>query len=80
MEKRIQTAAQRRANTLDELEREHNRRETARAYDNAARGETGAAEDVPGYGLIKGRDAKYCPVCGIELGPDDTECPMCGPQ
>jgi len=72
VEKRIHTAAQRRANTLSELEREHKKRNP---YDLSD------IQDIPepSYAPIKGRDARYCPVCGIELGPDDKECPMCGP-
>ena len=82
IEKKVHTAAQRRANTLNELEKESNRREARNAYAAAAKGENIHTIDdsLPDYGPIKGRDARYCPVCGIELGPDETECPMCGPS
>ena len=68
--------------TLNELEREHNRREARDGYARAAKGENIdlADDSIPDYGPIKGRDARYCPVCGIELGPDDKECPMCSPS
>lgn len=81
IEKKVHTAAQRRSNTLNELEREHNRREATAAYAAAAKGDNIHTIDdtIPDYGPIKGRDARYCPVCGIELGPDDKECPMCSP-
>ncbi|SCW59732.1 hypothetical protein SAMN02910456_02075 [Ruminococcaceae bacterium YRB3002] len=82
VETRIHTAAQRRANNLDALEREHNLREQSNAYQRAAAGvdsESGNVSEAD-YGPLKGRDGRFCPVCGIELGPDDTECPMCGPQ
>ena len=67
---------------LNELEKESNRREARNAYAAAAKGENIHTIDdsLPDYGPIKGRDARYCPVCGIELGPDETECPMCGPS
>ena len=82
VEKRILNAAQRRANTLNELEREHNRRQATAAYAAAAKGENtdNVDDSIPDYGPIKGRDARYCPECGIELGPDDRECPMCSPS
>lgn len=71
VEKRIQTAAQRRAITLNDMEREHNKRNPYSMSD--------IKEPEVSYGPLKGRDARYCPVCGIELGPEDKECPMCGP-
>ena len=84
IEKKIHVDAQRRANNLDALERDHRNREGMSAYSRAnaaiAAGSDEPDDSIPDYGPIKGRDAKYCPVCGIELGPNDTECPMCSPM